>query len=87
MRTKFLKIGMPIMVFMLAIVFAFASTSTIKAEDSALALVPGYIMQNGICQQVTICENSGGAPCLFSGTIVRTRINETQCGSQLFRPF
>ena len=86
MRTKFLKIGMPIMVFMMAIVFAFASTSTTKAEDAALVLVPGYILQNGICQQVTICETDPGPVCLFNGVVARTRINETQCGSQLFRP-
>ena len=86
MRTKFLKIGLPIMVFMMAIAFAFASNSSTKVEDETLALVPGYILQNGFCQQVTICETDPGPACLYNGVLVRSRINETMCGHVLFRP-
>ena len=74
------------MVFMMAIAFAFASTSTTKTEDTSTALVPGYIMQNCICKHVTICD-TGGLLCLYNGIVVRTKINETQCGLQLFRGF
>lgn len=87
MRTKFLKIGLPVMVFMLAIVFAFASNSTTKAEDTSLALVPGYIMIGTKCEYVTMCEDAGSQPCLYNNVVVRKRINETQCGTQLYRPF
>lgn len=84
MKTKVLKLGLPLAVFMLAIVFAFASNSTTKAEDTSLALEPGYIFQNGKCEQVTTCNQISGNLCMYGGTIVRAKINETQCGVQLY---
>ena len=80
MKTKFLKIGLPIMVFMMAIAFAFASTSTTKAEDTSLALIPGYIFQNGKCEQVTVCSDVTGPLCMVGTIVARNRINDTQCG-------
>lgn len=84
MKTKFLKLGLPLAVFMLAIVFAFASNSTTKAQDTSLALVPGYIFQDGKCQQVATCSTVPGPRCIVEGMTLRTKINETQCGSELY---
>ncbi|MBB4120007.1 hypothetical protein GGR32_002319 [Mesonia hippocampi] len=80
MKTKFLKLGLPLAVFMLAIVFAFASNSTSKAQDTSLALVPGYIFQDGKCQQVATCSTVPGPLCMVGTKIARNKINETQCG-------
>lgn len=82
MKTKILKFGMPLMAFLLAIVFAFASNS--KPESENMGLVDGYILQNKKCVKVRTCNNLGGAPCMFSGIVVRAKINETDCGSQLY---
>lgn len=82
MKTKFSKIGLPIMVFMMAIAFAFASVSTTKVEDVPSTTVPGYIFQNGKCEQVTTCSTTGGPLCTFGGIQARNRISETQCGLQ-----
>lgn len=82
MKTKVLKLGLPLAVFMLAIVFAFASNSTTKTEDTSLALVPGYIFQNGKCEQVTTCSDKEGPLCMVGSTVARNKINETQCGLQ-----
>lgn len=85
MKTKFLKIGLPIMVFMMAIAFAFASSPITKAdEDTSLALVPGYIMQSGRCVEVTTCSDKPGPLCVHNGLVASTKINETQCGFNLF---
>lgn len=82
MKTKILKFGMPLMAFLLAIVFAFASNSKSAADD--LAAINGYILQNGICEEVTTCNNLGGVPCMFNGVVVRAKINQTHCGLQLY---
>ena len=70
------------MVFMMAIAFAFASTSTTKTEDTSTALVPGYIFQNGKCEQVTTCSDVVGPLCMFGGIQARNKISDTQCGLQ-----
>jgi phage/plasmid-associated DNA primase len=82
MRTKLLKFGMPLMAFLLAIVFAFATNPKTVQED--LALVNGYIMQNGKCTFVRTCSNVIGPKCTVGGSTLRTKINETQCGSELY---
>lgn len=82
MKTKVLKFGLPLAVFMLAIVFAFASNSTTKAEDTSLALIPGYIFQNGKCEQVATCSDKEGPLCMVGSTVARNKISETQCGLQ-----
>ena len=82
MKTKLLKFGMPLMAFLLAIVFAFATNSKPVPED--IALVNGYIMQNGKCTLVRTCSTNPGPKCFVGGTILRTKINETQCGAELF---
>lgn len=82
MKTKLLKLGMPLMAFMLAIVFAFATNSKPVSED--MALVDGYIFQNGKCEFVRQCSNIPGPRCVVEGMTLRTKINETQCGSELY---
>lgn len=82
MRIKLLKFGMPLMAFLLAIVFAFATNSKPVPED--MALVNGYIMQNGQCKFVRQCSTIRGPLCVVGGVTLKTRINETHCGSDLF---
>lgn len=62
MKTKFLKFGMPFMVFMLAFAFAFASENSNKENESLL--ITGYVLQNGFCvASPKDCSNSGTYPC------------------------
>lgn len=70
------------MAFLLAIVFAFASNSKTPSEDDAL--LSGYIFKNGKCENVTVCSDIPGPLCMSNGVVARTKINETQCGSQLY---
>lgn len=82
MKTKVLKFGMPVMAFLLAIVFAFATTPETVVEESTL--VPGYILQNGKCIPVTTCSTTPGPVCMYSGVIARTKVNNNECGSFLY---
>ncbi|MEX0995896.1 MAG: DUF6520 family protein [Flavobacteriaceae bacterium] len=81
MKTKLLKLGMPLMAFLLAIVFAFATSPEKAVEESAS--FPGYILQKDKCVQVRTCNNDGGPLCMYNGVAVRTKISDTQCGSFL----
>lgn len=64
MKTKFLKIGMPLMVFMLAVVFAFASQSKANLDEN---LSTEFIF-NAICQPVDAgCNNLEREPCMYEG--------------------
>lgn len=68
MRTKILKFGMPLMAFLLAIVFAFATENNAPKDD---ALVQGYIFLNNDCVTTTkLCNNVGGIPCIVGGNQV-----------------
>ncbi len=85
MKTKFLKIGMPLLVFMLAIVFAFA-TSTKEEKNSAQ--IAGYIQQSNDCVQVLHnCTTVSGRVCTTDdgSTIFRTKAG-TLCLDQMFWP-
>lgn len=78
MKTKFLKIGMPIMVFMLAIVFAFASEK--NTTESEILTTPGYIFQNGMCTLAPrTCSDTPGPVCQVGGLIVHKVNNGTFC--------
>jgi uncharacterized protein DUF6520 len=50
MKTKLLKFGMPLMAFLLAIVFVFANNEKPAPVDT---LVDGYILSNGCSTPVT----------------------------------
>ncbi|MGB3345424.1 MAG: DUF6520 family protein [Aequorivita sp.] len=68
MRSKILKFGMPLMAFLLAIVFAFATESNVPKDDS---LVQGYIWSNGDCFPTQKdCNNTGDAVCKINGNVV-----------------
>ncbi len=78
MRTKIFKIGMPIMAFMMAIVFAFASEKP-TTKDKFLP-VPGYIFKDGVCQTSRSCDNTGGPACQEDGlTVHLVNNNGTFC--------
>lgn len=83
MKTTFFKLGMPLVAFMLAVVFAFAFTPSSEIESSSI-FVDGYIFQNGKCEIVKRCSVTGGPLCMHNGQVLRTQINQTQCGSQLY---
>lgn len=86
MKSKFLKLGMPIMVFMLAIVFAFATEKSTTENESLL--ISGYIMQDGFCvPSLKDCNNVSNVPCTdddFSQQVYRLRLGETVCSQKLF---
>ena len=76
MKTFFLKTSMPIMVFILAIVFAFASD---KKEDNKEQTIPGFIFKDGQCISAKrTCSNTAGPACLEDGLIVH-RLESTFC--------
>ncbi len=85
MKTKIFRIGMPIMVFMLAIVFAFASEKATTKNDSLL--ITGYIMQGTSCiVSNKDCNNIGAIPCTDDlGRVVHLlKLSDTVCSEQLF---
>lgn len=86
MKTKILKIGMPIMVFMLAIVFAFATEKN-TTEDESL-FVKGYILENNTCvSSEKECSNSGTYPCtdgVGGPRVHMLRLGESVCSQPLF---
>jgi hypothetical protein len=82
MKTTFLKIGMPIMVFMLAIVFAFATEKAPSNNESLL--VQGYIEKDDTCQLSRECDNTGGPVCqTLEGDIVYRINNGTFCSEPM----
>lgn len=82
MKTKFLKLGMPLMVFMLAVVFAFASESTPKENESSL--IQGYIFENGQCKPSRKCNNEGVLPCEQGAfQVYMTNLGGTGCVNEL----
>lgn len=84
MKTKVLKFGMPLMAFMLAILFAFA---TPKEGVNDSTIVNGYILQNNDCVQVTHpCSLEPGPICeLETGEVVYATKSGTVCLSPMFR--
>ncbi|SRX52218.1 DUF6520 family protein [Aequorivita sp. CIP111184] len=77
MRTKILKFGMPMMAFLLAIVFAFANVNNTPVENNAL--ITGYVLSNAGCTPVpTNCVIvSGGPVCKYDGKTVHRNPNCT----------
>lgn len=66
MKTKIFKTGLPIMAFLMAIAFAFASELKPVEEDVP---VIGYILQNGMCKQVVEdCDPTGTSLCTYGTT-------------------
>jgi hypothetical protein len=83
MKRRFLKFVMPVFAFMLAVVFAFASSGNEVASEQAL--VPGYIYMDNECKLVTHCNEGTFEVCTFNGSPVYEYINKTTCGNVLYR--
>lgn len=74
MKTKLLKLAMPLMAFMLAIVFAFATEK--PAIESESLVISGYIFKDGVCQEATRdCNNMPGPLCEENGFTVHLQPN------------
>lgn len=84
MKTKFLNFGMPFMVFILAIAFAFASEKSNNEDDSLL--ITGYVKLNNLCVASTKdCSNSGTFPCIDSGLRVHLiKDSNTSCSVEMW---
>lgn len=82
MKTKFFKTGMPLMVFMLAVMFAFA-TQSVTSENESL-VIPGYIFENGQCIPATECNDEGVIPCEQGEfQVYKTNLGGTSCLMEL----
>lgn len=69
MRTKVLKLGMPFLAFLLAIVFAFASEKS-PAEDE-YAAITGYISTTiGCIPAPKDCALEGSVVCKYNNQLV-----------------
>ncbi|MBA6152707.1 DUF6520 family protein [Gelidibacter maritimus] len=89
MKSKFLKLGMPFTVFMMAIVFAFASEKTTTENESLR--VTNYIMQDDFCVSSTKeCNDIGSIPCTddLNRQVHDLKFSDTVCDTALFHyPF
>ncbi|HZH87865.1 MAG TPA: DUF6520 family protein [Chitinophagaceae bacterium] len=85
MRTKILKIGMPLMAFLLAIVFAFATNVNSKTESSTF--VDGYIFSSDKCVKLTShdCTVDGMNLCTINGQQIFSTKSGTKCENPLMR--
>lgn len=83
MKTKILKIGMPLMAFLLAIAFAFATNEKPQTEN---VLVTGYIYSSKGCIETPHdCTVEGNTTCkLGTQEVFRTK-SGTQCDNPLMR--
>lgn len=82
MKTRIFKTGLPIMAFMTAIVFAFA---TEQKQDLKPELISGWIHQDNQCKVIdTSCENTGGTLCTYSTSSLQVYQDST-CTTPMFR--
>jgi len=80
MKTKILKFAMPLMAFLLAIVFAFATNEPPQTDDG---LVTGYIFSKGDCNVTPHdCGNIFGPIC----TIGTKTVYQTKSGTLCLNP-
>lgn len=69
MKTNFFKFSLPVLVFLTAIVFAYASEKSEKTQETHL--VPGFIFQDNVCTEASReCENTGGPTCMQGSLVV-----------------
>lgn len=81
MRTKILKFGMPMMAFLLAIVFAFAAEKSELVEQDTL--ITGYIQ--GTCEPVSVnCSQVGSQICQYAGKNVNRIKSGNNCHTFLY---
>ncbi|MGB3343642.1 MAG: DUF6520 family protein [Aequorivita sp.] len=80
MRTKILKFGMPMMAFLLAIVFVFATEKRTSVEEDSL--ITGYIGTVENCNVAAKnCSSINGPVCKYLGQTVHRYGN---CSDLLF---
>lgn len=80
MKTKILKLVLPVMAFVMAGILAFASEN--KESSPNTLLITGYIHQNGVCRSVQVdCTNDGATSCTSSGLQV---YKNNTCGTKMF---
>jgi len=85
MKTKFLKFGMPLMAFLLAIVFAFATHDNATYSESSF--VTGYVYNHDNSDCIPAqkdCALTGTIACTYDSKPVFRIKNGTQCQIQLF---
>lgn len=78
MRTKILKFGMPLMAFLLAIVFAFATNEKPEPVDT---LVNGYLISTGCNTTPHNCTEQGRFICKVN----QETVFKAGCGTALMR--
>lgn len=87
MKTGFLKLGMPMMAFLMAIAFAFATEKGSDTERDAP--MTAYIYNDLLdCESVVVedCNRFEGIACTSSDKqAFLQQINQTTCSVQLFR--
>lgn len=86
MKTKVLKFGLPLAVFMLAIVFAFATQNSTSLEEDAL--IAGFRFDTALNQCVSVekdCTEDLGIPCTtILGEQIYKEDHDTFCDVQLY---
>jgi hypothetical protein len=88
MKTKFLKIGMPIAIFALAIMGAYASQ---KTESESFVPQVGWIDSPSPCSIAVECSTDFGPVCtmLHDGQIKQAfgkeNLNDATCSKELYR--
>lgn len=84
MKTQLLKLGMPLVAFLMAIAFAFATET--KPSETDDALVSGYIMASGFCEPITKnCDRVNSFPCKYEDLqVFEFRDNPTSCSVPLY---
>lgn len=83
MKTRKVRLALPFVAFMLAIVAAFA---TVPEPDNETALVQGYILQNGTCHAAIMCSDQGEVRCSSNGKWANKFTSPTVCDQPLFFP-
>ncbi|MBA5630327.1 DUF6520 family protein [Moheibacter lacus] len=84
MKTKIFKTGLPIMAFLMAIAFAFATETNVKGEAP---LITGYVIQNGVCTSAPKdCVVDARYDCKYMGLqVYNLEDGETTCRVKLFQ--
>lgn len=83
MKTQILKLGMPLVAFLLAIVFAFANEP--KPEIADNAIITGYVQTSTDCLPVPKnCAPAGLIVCTFNGLTIHAEKNGTRCRNALY---
>lgn len=81
MKSFKFKFLVPVMVFMFAIVAAFASQKDVQDD---FVLEQGYIFVDGVCQPYGKCDSTQGQICTQNGFQVFGKSGRTSCLKTLY---